>query len=190
MGVLVVAPVLLIAATRRRRWRVPPARWLEAAALLLGITALTLAVTRSSANLLFLIFPLLIWAALRFRQAGAVPCNLVVSITVVLAAAAGHGPFANLELLPTMITLQAFNGSATLTALLLAAVTSERNEAQRSLQRAASQLGDAIQTLEPYRLLHNGVVQHVLGERAAPTPAGPATSPPEQPSGGDRRERP
>ena len=186
MGVLVVAPVLFVAATRRWRWRVPTARWLEAAALLLGIVAVTLIVTRSSANLLFLIFPMLIWAAVRFQQAGAVSGNLIVSVTVVLAAAAGWGPFAGLDLLPTMITLQLFNGSAALTALLLAAITTERNEAQRSLQRAATQMADAVQMLEPYRLLHDGLFQRAFTERdghRVSLPAdGPATTPSEQPS--------
>jgi integral membrane sensor domain MASE1 len=160
MGVLVVAPVLFVATTWRWRWRAPLTRWLEAAALLVGVTGVTLAVTWSSPNLLFLIFPMLIWAAVRFQQAGAVPCNLVVSVTVVLAAAAGRGPFADLDLLPTMITLQLFNGSAALTALLLAAITSERNEAQRMVQHAAAQMADAVRMLEPYRLL-----QQVFGER-------------------------
>lgn len=171
MGVLVVAPVLLVAATRQWHWRVPLVRWLEAAALVVGVVVGTFVVTRLSVNLLFLIFPLLIWAALRFRQAGAVPCNLVVSVTVVLAATGGHGPFSGLELLPTMIILQAFNGSATLTALLLAAITSERDAAQRSLQRAASQLSDAVRMLEPYRLLNRGLFRNVhrgTAERTTP----------------------
>jgi integral membrane sensor domain MASE1 len=179
MGVLVVAPVVLVAATRRWRWRVPLARWLEAAALLAGVTGVTLAVTWSSPNLLFLIFPLLIWAAVRFQQAGAVPCNLAVSVTVVLAAAAGRGPFAGLDLLPTMITLQLFNGSATLTALLLAAITSERNEAQLLVQRAAAQMADAVQMLEPYRLLHDGLFEQVFSERDS---TGERTVPPPGPS--------
>ncbi len=185
MGVLVVAPVLFVAATWHRRWRVPPARWLEAAVLLLGITAVIGAVTWSSANLLFLIFPMLIWAAVRFQQAGAVSCNLAVSITVVLAAAAGRGPFAGLDLLPTMITLQLFNGAATLTALLLAAVTTERDDAQRQVQHAASEVADAVRMLEPYRLLHDGLFQQVFTERdaidprAVPPAPGPATLRPE-----------
>lgn len=165
MGVLVVAPVVLVAATRTWKWRVPLVRWLEAAALMVGIVAVTLVVTRLSITMLFLIFPLLIWAALRFQQAGAAPCNLIVSVSVVLAAADRHGPFGELDLLPTMITLQAFNGSATLTALLLAAVTSERNEAQRSLQRAASQLADAVRGLEPYSLLNRGLFQKAFHHR-------------------------
>jgi integral membrane sensor domain MASE1 len=163
MGVLVVAPVLFVAVTRR--WRLPPARWREAAALLCGVTAVTLAVTWASASLLFLIFPMLIWAAIRFQQSGAAPCNLVVSVLVVLAAAAGRGPFAGLDLLSTMITLQLFNGSAALTALLLAAITTERNESQRQVQRAASQISDAVRMLEPHRLLHDGLFLKSFGQR-------------------------
>jgi hypothetical protein len=60
-----------------------------------------------------------------------------------------------------MISLQAFNGVTTLTALLLAAITSERDAAQRSLQRAASQLSDAVQMLEPYRLLNRSLFRNV-----------------------------
>jgi integral membrane sensor domain MASE1 len=165
MGVLVVAPVVFIVATGRRSWRAPPARWLEAVTLLVGGTALALAVTWSSANLLFLIFPMLIWAAVRFQHAGAVPCNLIVSVTVVLAAAAGRGPFAGLELLPTMITLQLFNGTATLTALVLAAITTERNEAQHLVQSTVSRMADAVRMLEPHRLLRDGLIQQAVGER-------------------------
>lgn len=164
MGVLVVAPVLLVAASVRWRVRVPPARAVEAVTLLLSIVVVTVGVTRTSTSLLFLIFPLLIWAALRFRQAGAAVCNLVVSINVVLAAAARHGPFAGPNLLPTMITLQALNLSAALTALLLAAITSERDAAQYELQRAVSQLSDAVRTLEPYSLLKRGMFQNLLGK--------------------------
>jgi integral membrane sensor domain MASE1 len=154
MGVLVVTPVLLVAATVRRSWRVPAARWLEVVALFVGTAAISVVVTWSTPYLLFLIFPMLIWAALRFQQLGAAPCNLIVTVTVVLAAGAGRGPFADLELLPTMITLQAFNGSATLTALVLAAVTNERNRAQRSVQRAMTQLTDTVRMLEAHGRLH------------------------------------
>ena len=174
MGVLVIAPVLLVAATRPWHWRRPLTRWLEAAGLMTGVLAVTIVVTRLPITMLFLVFPLLIWAALRFRQAGAAPCNLIVAVTVVLAAADRQGPFRDLDLLPTMITLQAFNGTATLTALLLAAITSERDAAQHSVQRAATQLSDAVRALEPYRLLNRGLFRNV--HRGAQD--GSATTPP------------
>jgi integral membrane sensor domain MASE1 len=164
MGVLVVAPVFLVIATTQVN-RVPLARWVEAAALLAGLAVVAVVVTRVSGHLLFLVFPMLIWAALRFRQKGAAPSTLIVSIAAVVAAAARQGPFDGMALLPTMITLQAFNGSAALTALLLAAITDERDEAQRSLQRAVTQISDAVATLEPYSLLRTGQLQQVLHER-------------------------
>ncbi|HEV2784319.1 MAG TPA: MASE1 domain-containing protein [Actinophytocola sp.] len=168
MGVLVVAPVLLVAASVRWTWRVAPRRAVEGASVLVGTLAVTVAVTQTSGHLLFLVFPMLIWAALRFQQVGAVPCNLVVSVTAVLAAAAGDGPFAGVELLPKMVTLQAFNGAVTLTALLLAAIVDERNAAQRSVERAVSQLADAVRMLEPYSLLRNGLLEDVFRKRSMP----------------------
>jgi integral membrane sensor domain MASE1 len=165
MGVLVIAPVLLVAATTRWRRSVPPARWLEAAALLVVAVGVTLVVTQTSTHLLFLIFPVLIWAAFRFQQVGAVPCNLVVSVMIVLAASAGHGPFAGLDTLPMMITLQMFNGAATLTALLLAAITNERNEAQHSVEQAVAKLTGAVRMLEPYSLLRNSLLADAFRKR-------------------------
>lgn len=165
MGVLVVAPVLLIAAAMHIDRRVPLTRLLEAVVLFGGLTVLTLVVTRYSAHLLFLIFPMLIWAAMRFRQAGAATANLLVTVMVVLAAAAGQGPFTGPDLLPSMITLQLFNGSVTLTTLLLAAITNERDVAQQALHRAVTQLSDAVATLEPYSLLRNGLMGRVFDER-------------------------
>ncbi|MGW7258969.1 hypothetical protein [Streptomyces sp. NPDC054834] len=43
-----------------------------------------------------------------------------------------------------MITLQAFNGSSALTALLLAAAVSERNQSQREIARACGQLAEMV----------------------------------------------
>ncbi|MFI7673373.1 MASE1 domain-containing protein [Actinophytocola sp. NPDC049390] len=176
MGVLVVAPVLLVAGTREWHWRVPALRWAEAVGLVVGVTAVTLVVTRLPFTMLFPVFPLLIWAALRFQHAGVAPCNLFVSVTVVLAAAHGHGPFAGLDLLSTMITLQVFNGAATLTALLLAAIISERDAAERALERAAAQLSEAVRMLEPYSLLSNGLFGRAFGRRERPAPSPEPTS--------------
>jgi integral membrane sensor domain MASE1 len=168
MGVLVVAPVLLVAWTGHWHWRVRPMRVLEALALMAGVLVVTLLVTRLPFTMLFPVFPLMIWAALRFQHAGVAPCNLIVSVTVVLAAAARQGPFAGLDLLPTMITLQLFNGAATLTGLLLAAIISERDAAERALERAVNQLSDAVRALEPYSLLSRGLFQRAFGVRNSP----------------------
>ncbi|MEV6118365.1 MASE1 domain-containing protein [Streptomyces sp. NPDC052109] len=139
MGVLVVTPVLLVLRSARPPKHVRPFRWAEAVLLLAATVAVGVLVTGHT-PLLFLGFPLLIWAAFRFQLAGAAPCALAVSIFAVIAGGERTGPFAGHGMLTEMITLQAFNGSAALTALLLATVVSERNQTQREIARACGQL--------------------------------------------------
>jgi integral membrane sensor domain MASE1 len=167
MGVLVVAPVLLVAARTRLPWRAPVLRWVEGVSLPLAIFAIMLAADRTSTPVFFLAFPLLVWAALRFQLRGAAPCALVMSMIAAIGAAKGGGPFGELDLIPKMITLQAFNVSTALTALLLAAVTTERNEAQRAVERAVSQLAGAVASLEPYRWLRDGMLDNALRDRVS-----------------------
>ncbi|GAB4057375.1 MASE1 domain-containing protein [Catellatospora paridis] len=148
MGVLVIAPLLLVLRTARRPRDVPVRRYVEAAALLISALAVTVTVTRVPINLLFLVFPFVIWAAVRFQLGGAACCVLGVTGLAIHAAAVGAGPFAGQDLLVKMITLQAFNGSAALTGLLLAALTTERNLAFRLLERATRQLSDVATELD------------------------------------------
>ncbi|HEX6077719.1 MAG TPA: MASE1 domain-containing protein [Micromonosporaceae bacterium] len=149
MGLLVVAPVLLVA--RSTRWPVfgGPYRWLEVVGLLAGTCVVTLLATHTPLPLLFLVFPFLIWAALRFQQLGATPCALIISIITILAAVDETGPFEGLDLLPRMTVLQAFNGTVALTGLLLAAITAERDQAHRAINRAVTQLADALAQQHP-----------------------------------------
>ncbi|MFC5800383.1 MASE1 domain-containing protein [Streptomyces formicae] len=149
MGVLVVTPLLLV--LRRIRWPrgVGAGRWAEAVALLLSTLFVMVLATTGSATLLFLAFPVLIWAALRFRLAGAAPCALAVSTLAILAAAHGRGPFAGQDLFSNMVTLQAFNGSAALTALLLSAVITERNATHEEIKRVCARLEEIVADIEP-----------------------------------------
>ncbi|MGW3623728.1 MASE1 domain-containing protein [Streptomyces sp. NPDC000880] len=149
MGVLVVAPFLLV--IRKAHWpRAPLRRWAEAAALLVGTLSVTyLATGTSNSSLLFLAFPFLIWAAMRFQLAGAAPCALGVSTLAILAAARRVGPFAHQDLFANMVTLQAFNGVAALTALLLSAVIIERNRTHEEIKRVFAQLSEMVAQMEP-----------------------------------------
>ncbi|AJT68800.1 hypothetical protein T261_7198 [Streptomyces lydicus] len=150
MGVLVITPVLLVLGTARpsRRPRIRPLRVAEAAALGVSTFAVTQFAVSSAMNLLFLVSPFLIWAAFRFRHAGAAPCALLVSTIAIVAAAERHGPFAHHDLFTNMVTLQAFNGITALTALLLAAVITERLDTQREIRRIVAQLSEALSDLE------------------------------------------
>jgi integral membrane sensor domain MASE1 len=150
MGVLVVAPLLLVIRTARWPRTAPLARWTEAAALSLGTLSVTyLATSTSSTSLLFLTFPFLTWAAFRFQLAGAASCALGVSTLAILAAAREVGPFAHDDLFENMVTLQAFNGAAALTALLLAAVIIERNRTDEEIRRVCAQLSEMVIHMEP-----------------------------------------
>ncbi|MFE0131145.1 MASE1 domain-containing protein [Streptomyces sp. NPDC059037] len=143
MGVLVVTPVLLVLRSARWPKEAPPSRWAEGF-LLLAATACVGIVGTGSAPLMFLGFPLLIWAAFRFQLAGAAPCALAMCTFTIVAAAQESGPFTGRDLLTNMITLQAFNGSSALTALLVAAAVSERNQAQQEIARACGYLAEMV----------------------------------------------
>ncbi|MFJ3306605.1 MASE1 domain-containing protein [Streptomyces sp. NPDC086549] len=157
MGVLLVTPVLLVLRSARWPRAAPVSRWVEGL-LLLAATVCVGIVDTSSTPLLFLGFPLLIWAAFRFQLAGAAPCALAVSTFAIVAAARRSGPFAGHDLLTSMITLQAFNGSAALTALLVAAAVSERNETQKEIAQACRHLAELMAriTAEGHLTLREG----------------------------------
>ncbi|MCX5149110.1 MASE1 domain-containing protein [Streptomyces sp. NBC_00320] len=150
MGVLVVTPFLLV--LRKAHWpsRAGPGRWVEAVALALGTVVATLLATRTrDASLLFLVSPFLIWAAFRFRLAGAAPCALAVVTLAILAADGNRGPFVGEDVFASMVTLQAFNGTTALTALLLAAVITERDRTYEEIKRVCARLAEVVARMEP-----------------------------------------
>ncbi|MBV9023183.1 MAG: MASE1 domain-containing protein [Streptomycetaceae bacterium] len=144
MGVLVVAPLLFVAHEMTWPRDVRPVRWAEAAALAVGTLLIATVITTTSFNLLFLALPLLIWAAFRFQLAGAAPCALLISTAAVFGAVRHAGPFTSHDLFRDMVTLQTFNGSVALTALLLSALITERNHTQLQIQQLCRQLGEIV----------------------------------------------
>ncbi|MFJ2133982.1 MASE1 domain-containing protein [Streptomyces sp. NPDC098085] len=145
MGVMVVTPFLLALRRARRPHGAGLSRWVEAAVLVVCTVAVTLLATDTShASFLFLVFPFLIWAAFRFERAGAACCALGVSVFAILAAGRMTGPFAHRGLLTNMITLQAFNGAVSLTALVLAAVVTERERTYQEIKRLCTQLSEKV----------------------------------------------
>ncbi|TPQ20692.1 MASE1 domain-containing protein [Streptomyces sporangiiformans] len=149
MGVLVIAPFLLAVRTARWPRGAPVLRWAEAVALLGGTVAVSAVATRSSLDLLFLVVPFVIWAAFRFQLAGAAPCVLIASVIAIDAGADGTGPFSGHDLLAKMVILQAFNGTVSLTALLLSAIITERNRTVREIEEVVERLTEALSRLAP-----------------------------------------
>ncbi|MYR43001.1 MASE1 domain-containing protein, partial [Streptomyces sp. SID5910] len=134
MGVVLVTPFLLLLYRARRP--PPGTRWGEAVTMAVVVGVLVPPITHSPVSMQFLIFPLLIWAALRFQLAGSLPCALYASVTASIAATDRSGAFARLTEVEVMMKLQAFNGAVGLTALLLSAVIAEQRNTRRSVERA------------------------------------------------------
>ncbi|MFJ8601612.1 MASE1 domain-containing protein [Streptomyces shenzhenensis] len=141
MGILMVTPVLLVLRSAHRPKDVPRSRWVEGS-LLAAATVVVGFLEASPAPLLFLAFPVLIWAAIRFQRGGAAPCALALSTSAILAATRRTGPFAGHDLLINMIALQAYNGAVALTALLLSTAIAERNRAHEKIEQACRRLAE------------------------------------------------
>ncbi|MGP3979712.1 MASE1 domain-containing protein [Streptomyces sp. KR80] len=149
MGVLVITPLLLTLRMTPLPREKPSLRWAEAATLGLGTAFVSTLALWSTVQLLFLAFPFLIWAAFRFRLAGAAPCTLIISVLTITAAALGRGPFEVHSLLEQMVILQAFNGCVALTALLLSALVTERENTRQRLENLCASLTEVVTRLAP-----------------------------------------
>ncbi|SEM00839.1 MASE1 domain-containing protein [Streptacidiphilus jiangxiensis] len=149
MGVLVITPLVLAGRYVRLPADAPVLRWAELMALLGATLGVMVLATHSSLSVLFLVFPLVIWAAIRFQVPGAAPIVLMISVLAVVAAIRHEGPFAHHGVAATMFVLQALNGSAALTALLLAAVITERDNTHRMIAEACAGLAEVVARLAP-----------------------------------------
>jgi signal transduction histidine kinase len=81
----------------------------------------------------YIVFPVLLWAALRFGPRGAATAILVVCSITVWNTAQSDGPFVRESLTDSLLATQLFIAISALTSLILAAVTAERMGAARAL---------------------------------------------------------
>jgi signal transduction histidine kinase len=131
-GALVFAPLVLVWAVRRS-WRVPHMQLAEGAVLLALL--IVLIEVPSQPDVPYVVFPILIWAALRFGPAGAATAVAITSCLTVWNTAQGSGPFVRQSITHSLLASQLFVAVAALTSLILAAVTAERS-ASESAQHA------------------------------------------------------
>jgi signal transduction histidine kinase len=137
-GTLVVAPALLtwvsggVGDLRRRE--------LVEAGLLLLVLVL-LAELPPQRDVPYIVFPALLWAALRFGPRGAATATLIVCSIAVWNTAQNSGPFVRDSLTDSLLSTQLFIATAAITSLVLAAVTAERRalaDEQAALRRVAT----------------------------------------------------
>jgi len=151
MGVLLVAPLLLSLVVGPRLLATSRRGGLELAGLLAGSGVVTYVVFQNRLGLQYLVLPIIMVSAWRFRLRGGAPAALIASGVAIWSATQGTGPFSAETLLEKMVTLQVFNVSIALTSFLVAAFveTRERHEEMSHLY-ASAQLGSEAKT----RFLH------------------------------------
>jgi PAS domain S-box-containing protein len=138
MGILLAAPLFL---SLGELFKVrSAARMLELAGLLL-LTALTSVLLFDEhfyfaiqhTVLALLVFPFVLWAAIRFGVRGTALINAIIATIALLATAHGLGPFSKDQPLTNALLLQLFFATLAVSGLLLSAVIAERKatEAER-----------------------------------------------------------
>ena len=130
-GALVFAPLVLVWAGRRS-WRMPRVRLAEGAVVLAVL--IVLIELPSQADVPYIVFPVLIWAALRFGPTGAATAVAITSCLTVWNTAQGSGPFVRQSITHSVLASQSFVAVAALTSLVLAAVTAERSASESAQQ--------------------------------------------------------
>ena len=135
IATLVVSPVIFTwTAQVRQGWQV---RRLGEAAVLTGILILlSVVVFRTAAPgegtpLHYLIFPVIIWSAIRLGQHSTAAVVLGAAAVSLLATLAGRGPFLRPTLSESFLQLDVFMGVVAVTGLFLGAAMAERNRAER-----------------------------------------------------------
>jgi signal transduction histidine kinase len=180
-GGLVVLPLMLawahppIGVVRRIRTR-------EGAAVLAGVTALSMVAFSTHEPIRYTVFPALIWAGFRFGAPGA---TLSVAITAGVAigvTANDVGPFSTQPIDERTLNTQLYIWVAALTALFLSAVVSERERSSRELadarrtegaraveerRRIARGLHDSVSQPLFSALLHTRAAQKALVQEGA-----------------------
>jgi signal transduction histidine kinase len=130
-GAVVFTPVILVWAARRT-WRMSRIQLAESALLLTVL--IVLIEVPSQRDVPYIVFPVLIWAALRFGPFGAATALAITSSLTVWNTAHGSGPFVRESITHSVLASQLFVAVAALTSLILAAVTAERITSERAQQ--------------------------------------------------------
>ncbi|HUK35799.1 MAG TPA: MASE1 domain-containing protein [Vicinamibacterales bacterium] len=133
-GDLIVAPALLAFSARPRD--VAWLQRLEIGTLVAGLSVTSVVVfARRFDNavhypLEYLVFPFLIWAAIRFGLAGAAFANLLTATIAIWGTARGFGPYASGQGDERLMLLQIFLSVVSSSGLLLGATVSDRDAAR------------------------------------------------------------
>lgn len=149
-GIVVVAPLLILAATEKfGRWskeKSAEAGLLFAAVILTGWAVLGGAPAARNYPLDFLCLPVVLWPAFRFGRRETAFTALLLSGAAVGGALRGHGPFFRSDVFETVLLLQIFCAITAAAALAVSSVVDERRRDQEILQGSRRTLEEAVRS--------------------------------------------
>jgi signal transduction histidine kinase len=187
-GALVVVALALAwsraPTTAWRRLRTPEGALMLTAVGLLGVLAVTI-----EEPVTYVVFPALIWAALRFGPAGAALAIAIASALAIGITAAEVGPFFKQTIDHRTLGTQLYIAVTALTTLILSAVVCERERSAKALteaklregertveerQRIARDLHDSVSQALFSTLLHTRIAQRALRDAGTAPASAPA----------------
>jgi signal transduction histidine kinase len=117
---------------------------LEGPLVLAAVVALSAASLSATLPLTYMVFPALVWAALRFGQRGATLALAVTATITVGITAADQGAFVEHSIGDRALSTQLYIAVAALTTICLAAIDSERRRAQREVAASRARLAATV----------------------------------------------
>ncbi len=143
IGVLLVTALILAWASGPRPI-VTGRDAIEASVLASTLVTFTVVLFQTPFSYVYAIFPVTIWAALRFGPRGASTASFVVSAFAIWYTVHSIGPFANSTAVNNLFELQTFIALLALTSLMLAGLIAERRAAESALGISRQQHRDII----------------------------------------------
>jgi integral membrane sensor domain MASE1 len=180
IGMLMITPLALswlhpaqVAGVRVSIWRIAEAALLFAALAVLGTIILNDTLTTLQLPL-FMLFPLLVWVALRFQMRGATLAGMLLAGLATWGTSLGRGPFVERAetQLDAILSAQLYMVLVVPCAYVIAALIAERTAAQTALLRENSSLEEQVhrRTADLVALnqqLHTEIAEHVQAEQSA-----------------------
>ncbi len=172
LGDVLVAPLLLTWARATR----PLGRWSEAAALVVLLVLLTAVLWRSPITYVYAVFPVVVWAAVRFGPRGSATATALIAGLMIWHTLRGLGPFASATPTENLTLLQTFLALASVTGLVLAAATAERGLAEGAARESEQRFGLLVASVRDHAIIGldpsgrvvswNASAEHIEGYRA------------------------
>src|SRR6267378_2512945 len=149
LGDVLVAPLLLAWARPTR----PAGRSVEAAALIVLLVLLTALLLRSPITYVYAVFPVAVWAAVRFGPRGSTTATALIAVLMIWYTLRGLGPFAGATPAENLTLLQTFLALASVTGLVLAAATTERGAAEGAARESEQRFGLLVASVRDHAII-------------------------------------